>query len=123
MIEYKDFKLTDLRNPLSNDINIIKGSNCIGASLNNLINTKRTEIAFNREKGIGLKFNLFEVNDEQTVQNISSFFKDTVNLFEPRIKSLEIDYTITKNNLSLNAQYDLVDFIGKTETTKLKIGN
>jgi len=89
--KFVDISLSFLRNPVSNDVLLIKNEDAIKKSILNLVFTKNGERFFNPSIGSKIRDSLFELADPITELNIESTIKLALENYEPRIKVISVN--------------------------------
>lgn len=124
-IVYSDIDFKWRRLSASGDLNKVTNENAINQSLLSLFNTTRGERVFNPGYGSNLKRLLFEPLDTFTGQSVLDELKQTVSVWEPRIKltelNVEVDYDNSAYNIYLQYQIVNTTTIGTLSFTLEKI--
>jgi len=95
---YSDF-LTDLNShPVSKDVLRFVNENAVTRSIKNLVLTDRGERLYQPGIGSNIKKLMFEPMVEATAELISQFIQETIDVYEPRAKVLEINVVPDYNN-------------------------
>lgn len=101
---FKDISLSFKVNPINYDLIAIKNETAISRSIRNLILTSKGERFFNEGLGTGVQNLLFENIDDIYSSSIEDSIRETIDLYEPRVKLNEVKvYANYDNN-----EYDVV---------------
>ena len=100
--EYKDISLSFQKNPITNDVIVVKNDTAIARSLRNLILTVLGERFFQPELGSRINNSLFEVLDYGSASSIQGEIDITVKNFEPRVEIDTIEVTPEYDNNGYN---------------------
>ena len=83
---FKDISMTFQSNPLNDDLIAIKNENAIARSLRNIVFTLPGEKFFNQSFGSRITESLFENIDEITATIIVDEIRESIEIYEPRVK-------------------------------------
>ena len=107
---FKDISMTFQSNPLNDDLIAIKNENAIARSLRNIVYTLPGEKFFNQSFGSRITESLFENIDSITATVIVDEIRESINIYEPRVKLIDVkafpDYE--NNSFDVIIIYDIV---------------
>ena len=107
---FKDISMTFQSNPLNDDLIAIKNENAIARSIRNIVFTKPGEKYFNPSFGSRITESLFDNIDEITATIIVDEIRESINIYEPRVKLIDVkafpDYE--NNGFDVIIIYDIV---------------
>ena len=107
---FKDISMTFQANPLNEDLIAIKNANAIARSLRNIVYTLPGEKFFNQSFGSRITESLFENIDSITATVIVDEIRESINIYEPRVKLIDVkafpDYE--NNGFDVIIIYDIV---------------
>ena len=107
---FKDISMTFQSNPLNDDLIAIKNENAIACSLRNIVYTLPGEKFFNQSFGSRITESLFENIDSITTTVIVDEIRESINIYEPRVKLIDVkafpDYE--NNGFDVIIIYDIV---------------
>ena len=107
---FKDISMTFQSNPLNDDLIAIKNENAIARSLRNIVFTTPGEKFFNQSFGSRITESLFENIDSITATVIVDEIRESINIYEPRVKLIDVkafpDYE--NNGFDVIIIYDIV---------------
>ena len=107
---FKDISMTFQSNPLNDDLIAIKNENAIARSLRNIVFTLPGEKFFNQSFGSRITESLFENIDSITATVIVDEIRESINIYEPRVKLIDVkafpDYE--NNGFDVIIIYDIV---------------
>ena len=107
---FKDISMTFQSNPLNDDLIAIKNENAIARSLRNIVYTLPGEKFFNQSFGSRITESLFENIDSLTATVIVDEIRESINIYEPRVKLIDVkafpDYE--NNGFDVIIIYDIV---------------
>lgn len=108
--KFVDISLSFLRNPISNDILLIRNENAIKNSIKNLIFTNQGERFFNPILGSNIREALFELASSVTDLKIETSIKNVLENYEPRIKVLSVNsiYSESDNECQVEIKYNII---------------
>ena len=87
---FKDISMTFQSNPLNDDLIAIKNENAIARSLRNIVYTLPGEKFFNQSFGSRITESLFENIDSITATVIVDEIRESINIYEPRVKLIDV---------------------------------
>lgn len=107
---FSDISLSFTRNPVTDDIIILKNEDAIKKSVINLVRTRIGERFFNRLIGSNVQESLFELNLPENVSYLESQIRVLLENFEPRVNVREVLVESIEDSYQLNVQivYDIV---------------
>jgi phage baseplate assembly protein W len=107
---FKDISLSFARNPITNDVTILKNEDAIKKSVINLVKTEIGERFFNNLLGTSVQRSLFELQGSETSTLIQEEIQNVLNNFEPRItlNSVYVDAPDDTNDLNIRISYNIV---------------
>ena len=107
---FKDISMTFQSNPLNDDLIAIKNENAIARSLRNIVYTLPGEKFFNQSFGSRITESLFENIDSITATIIVDEIRESINIYEPRVKLIDVkafpDYE--NNGFDVIIIYDII---------------
>ena len=107
---FKDISMTFQSNPLNDDLIAIKNENAIARSLRNIVFTTPGEKFFNQSFGSRITESLFENIDEITATIIVDEIRESIEIYEPRVKLNDVkafpDYE--NNGFDVIITYDVI---------------
>ena len=107
---FKDISMSFQSNPLNDDLIAIKNENAIARSLRNIVYTLPGEKFFNQSFGSRITESLFENIDSITATVIVDEIRESINIYEPRVKLIDVkafpDYE--NNGFDVIIIYDIV---------------
>jgi phage baseplate assembly protein W len=109
--QYKDLSLTFGRNPVTNDVIAVSGTEAVKRSIKNLLLTVAGEVPFFPDFGCRLNYLLFEPIDPVTTVQIESEIRATIEGFEPRvtIRSITVTPTPDENRYQIDLSIALIN--------------
>ena len=87
---FKDISMTFQSNPLNDDLIAIKNESAIARSLRNIVFTLPGEKFFNQSFGSRITESLFENIDDITATVIVDEIRESINIYEPRVKLIDV---------------------------------
>lgn len=107
---FKDISLNFTKNPVTNDVVILKNEEAIKQSVRNLILTKINERPFNPSIGTDTTSYLFELHTKVAANALIEEIEQALLLNEPRIslERIEIDVNPDSNNFEVFIEYLIV---------------
>jgi len=114
MAKYTDIDLNFSRNPITNDVSILRDEAAIKFAVKNIILTSIGERPFNPDFGSGIRSLLFEPLTPITASALESRIQNALSIFEPRISLMTIQVNA---NLDSNA-FDVSIFFRMTGTDR-----
>jgi len=108
--KFVDISLSFKRNPISNDILLIKNEDAVKRSIRNLIFTNNGDRFFNPLIGSSIRNALFSLADITLDIGIEQTIKLVLENFEPRIKVKSVTSVISSDTNECNVEiiYDLL---------------
>ena len=108
--EYKEISLTFNKNPITNDLIVVKNATSIARSVRNLILTIVGERFFQPDLGSRINNSLFELLDFASAAEIQSEIELTIKNYEPRveIQTIEVDPAYDDNGYNVLLSYFIV---------------
>ena len=107
---FKDISMSFQSNPLNDDLIAIKNDNAIARSLRNIVFTLPGEKFFNQSFGSRITESLFENIDSITATIIVDEIRESINIYEPRVKLIDVkafpDYE--NNGFDVIIIYDII---------------
>lgn len=107
---FKDLSMSFLVNPINYDLIALKNASAIARAVRNLVLTQPGERFFNDNLGSRVSAALFENMDPVTAGFIQQEIEDTINIYEPRVKLIEVvvspDYD--NNEFNVTISYEIV---------------
>lgn len=103
MTKFTDIDLNFTRNPITNDVSILKDDAAIKASVKNLILTDRGERPFNPTLGSSIRSLLFEPASPIIASELESRIRTLIRNHEPRVILLEVQVKINNDKNSFDA--------------------
>lgn len=107
---FKDISLSFTRNPVTDDVIVLKNEDAIKKSVINLVRTQIGERFFNKLIGSNVESSLFELNLQENVSYLETQIQVLLENFEPRIsvKSILVEAIEDSNDLNIEIIYDIV---------------
>jgi phage baseplate assembly protein W len=107
---FKDISLSFTRNPVTDDVIVLKNEDAIKKSVINLVRTQIGERFFNKLIGSDIESSLFELNLQENVSYLETQIRVLLENFEPRIsvKSIVVEAIVDSNDLNIEIIYDIV---------------
>lgn len=107
---FKDISLSFSRNPITNDLIVLKNEDAIKKSVINLVRTSIGDRFFNPLIGTGVQSSLFELSDRDSVVFLEEQIRALLNNYEPRIslRDVVLDLPEDTNELYVQIQYDII---------------
>ena len=100
--EFKDISMSFKRNPLNDDILVIKNASAVARSIRNIVFTIPGEKPFEPYFGSNISQSLFEIIDNISAESIRSEIELSITKYEPRVDLKEV---ITKPDYDNNGFY------------------
>lgn len=115
---FLDISFSFSRNPVTNDIFVLKNENAIQKSVINLVKTRLGERFFNSLIGSSIEDSLFEFNTSEIQVVIEEQIKNLFSNFEPRVFVKEVNVSSPDDSYDLNVtiRYDIVGLPVPTQT-------
>lgn len=107
---FRDISLSFARNPVTNDILVLRNEDAIKKSVINLVKTQVGERFFNSLLGTSTNSLLFELNTIEVSSVLEGQIETVLENFEPRIrvKSITVSPIDDTNELNVVINYDIV---------------
>jgi len=107
---FKDISMTFGKNPITNDLLVIKDANAISRSVQNIVLTSPGERFFQPNFGTDIKNSLFNNMDTLTASTIENQIKNSIENYEPRVKirKLEVNPNFDNNTFDTVITYDII---------------
>jgi phage baseplate assembly protein W len=107
---FKDISLSFTRNPVTNDIIVIRNEDAIKKSVINLVRTRIGERFFNNLLGSEVEKSLFELNIPENTDYLADQIRVLLENFEPRVrvKEVSVDNVEDSNEINVRTSYDIV---------------
>lgn len=107
---FKDISLNFSKNPITNDIVVLKNEEAIKQSVKNLILTKVDERPFNPTLGTDTTSYLFELHTKISANALISEIESVLTSNEPRItlQQIDVDVNPDSNNFEVYIEYLIV---------------
>ena len=97
---WKDINLNFNKNPVTNDITKLSGTEAVKRSVRNLIQTNHYEKPFHPEIGSGIRDLLFEPATPLTEIFLAKKIEETLVTFEPRVRLIAVNVNAQPDNNS-----------------------
>ena len=95
---FKDISMSFQSNPLTDDLIAIKNENAIARSLKNIVFTIPGEKFFEPDFGSRITGSLFENIDDITGGVVEDEIRESINIWEPRVKLLNVEALPSPDN-------------------------
>ena len=107
---FKDINMSFKKNPLTNDLIVLKNDNAIAQAVKNLVLTGRGERLFNPNLGSGLAQALFDNIDPVSASQIKSEIDSLLRDNEPRINltDVKVDPDYENNAFNVTVEYEII---------------
>lgn len=107
---FRDISLSFARNPVTNDVLILRNEDAIKKSVVNLVRTQIGERFFNNLLGTNVEKSLFELNLPENTSFLEDEIKVLLENFEPRIRVQEVvvENVIDSNELNVRIAYEII---------------
>ena len=108
--QFKDLSMTFQMNPLNYDLIALKNETAIARSIRNLVFTLPGEKFFNEQLGSRVSQIIFENIDEFSASSIESEIRNTIQLYEPRVRLISVVVSPNYDEAEFNVtiQYKIV---------------
>jgi phage baseplate assembly protein W len=118
---FKDLSITFAKNPITNDLMVVKDFVAIKKSVENLLTTYPGERFFNPNIGSRITQLLFEPLDFINATSIREEIEYTINAFEPRVllNSVSVDINDSDDGYDVEIDYSIVGLPEKTDSITL----
>tara|TARA_Y100001938_G_C7824927_1_gene298440 strand:+ start:211 stop:591 length:381 start_codon:yes stop_codon:yes gene_type:complete len=120
MAKYSDIDLNFSRNPITDDVSVLRDTDAIKAAVRNLVLTDAGERPFNPTLGSSIRGLLFEPASPIIASEIEARVKTVLRNFEPRIQliAVEVVAKIDRNEFEVTIGFRMT---GDTRTTIVPI--
>ena len=107
---FKDLSFNFTKNPITNDIVVLKNNEAIKQSVKNLVLTKLGERVFRPEIGTDVSSYLFELNRSVAANELIEQIEQVLELYESRIilQRIDIDVDDALNSFDVSIEYLIV---------------
>jgi phage baseplate assembly protein W len=107
---FRDISLSFSKNPVTDDIIILRNEDAIKKSVTNLVRTRIGERFFNGLLGSTITNQLFELNLLDNITYLENEIRVLLENFEPRIRVSEVlvESVEDSNEINVNVVYDIV---------------
>jgi phage baseplate assembly protein W len=95
---YSDFLTDMVPHPVSKDVLRFVNEHAVIRSIKNLVMTDQGERLYQPDLGSNIKRMMFEPMIESTAEIISQYIQETIDVYEPRAKVLDISVVPDYNN-------------------------
>jgi len=118
---FKDLSITFAKNPITNDLMVVKDFVAIKKSVENLLTTYPGERFFNPNIGSRITNLLFEPLDFINASLVKSEIEYTINAFEPRVRLIEVivDENYDDNGYDVEVEFEVVGLPEKSQSLNL----
>ncbi len=118
---FKDLSITFAKNPITNDLMVVKDFVAIKKSVENLLTTYPGERFFNPNIGSRVTQLLFEPIDFINATSIREEIEYTINAFEPRVllNSVNVSPNYDDDGYDVEIDYSIVGLPEKTDNITL----
>ena len=109
-LSYRDINITFKKHPVTDDLVVSKDASAIKQAIVNLLLTNKGERLMNPTYGSDIRSYLFEPMDYGTANQIKNNIRDTIEIFEPRIRVRQISATpnFDDNGFDITMTYNVV---------------
>ena len=109
-LSYRDINITFKKHPVTDDLVVSKDASAIKQAIVNLLLTNKGERLMNPTYGSDIRSYLFEPMDFGTANQIKNNIRDTIEIFEPRIRVLQISATpnFDDNGFDITMTYNVI---------------
>ena len=109
-LSFKDLNITFKKHPVTNHVVVSKDASAIKQAIVNLLLTNKGERLMNPTYGSDIRSYLFEPMDYGTANQIKNNIRDTIEIFEPRIRVRQISATpnFDDNGFDITMTYNVV---------------
>ena len=109
-LSYRDINITFKKHPVTDDLVVSKDASAIKQAIVNLLLTNKGERLMNPTYGSDIRSYLFEPMDYGTANQIKNNIRDTIEIFEPRIRVLQISATpnFDDNGFDITMTYNVI---------------
>tara|TARA_R100001198_G_scaffold38478_1_gene21015 strand:+ start:417 stop:818 length:402 start_codon:yes stop_codon:yes gene_type:complete len=107
---FRDVSMSFKKNPLNDDLILLKNANAIARSIKNIVFTFPGEKPFNETFGSRVSRLLFDNFDDLTASNIKDEIETSIRRFEPRVRLRSVTATPDFGNNAFDVQiiYDII---------------
>ena len=107
---FKDLSFNFTKNPITNDIVVLKNEEAIKQSVKNLILTNIGERPFRPQIGSDTTSYLFELSTSISANTLIEKIENLVVLYEPRIELVRVDVDVTEdlNQFDILIDYNII---------------
>ena len=107
---FRDVSMSFKKNPLNDDLILLKNANAIARSIKNIVFTFPGEKPFNETFGSRVSRLLFDNFDDLTASNIKDEIETSIRRFEPRVRLRSVRTTPDFGNNAFDVQiiYDII---------------
>jgi len=100
---FKDVSMTFQRNPLTDDLIVLKNTNAIARSIRNIVFTIPGEKFFNQDFGSNITNSLFETIDDLSAITIRDEIRQSIRSYEPRVNLISVNVYPDYDNNAFDA--------------------
>ena len=107
---FRDVSMSFKKNPLNDDLILLKNANAIARSIKNIVFTFPGEKPFNETFGSRVSRLLFDNFDDLTASNIKDEIESSIRRFEPRVRlrSVRTKPDFEGNAFDVQIIYDII---------------
>lgn len=107
---FKDLSFNFTKNPITNDIVVLKNNEAIKQSVKNLVLTKLGERVFRPEIGTDISSYLFELNRSVAANELIQQIEQVLEFYESRIilQRIDVDVDDALNSFDVSIEYLIV---------------
>tara|TARA_Y100000816_G_scaffold48928_1_gene31000 strand:+ start:387 stop:788 length:402 start_codon:yes stop_codon:yes gene_type:complete len=107
---FRDVSMSFKKNPLNDDLILLKNANAIARSIKNIVFTFPGEKPFNETFGSRISRLLFDNFDDLTASNIKDEIESSIRRFEPRVRlrSVRTKPDFEGNAFDVKIVYDII---------------
>tara|TARA_Y100000996_G_scaffold411024_1_gene394412 strand:+ start:1242 stop:1643 length:402 start_codon:yes stop_codon:yes gene_type:complete len=107
---FRDVSMSFKKNPLNDDLILLKNANAIARSIKNIVFTFPGEKPFNETFGSRVSRLLFDNFDDLTASNIKDEIESSIRRFEPRVRlrSVRTKPDFEGNAFDVKIVYDII---------------
>jgi phage baseplate assembly protein W len=118
---FKDISLSFVRNPITNDLTILKNEDAIKKSVSNLVRTGIGERFFNPALGTDVNKTLFELVNQNSYIFLETQIESLIKVYEPRVtlQEVAVDIPPDSNDLYIKVQYLIVGLPRPSQTIEV----
>ena len=109
-LKFRDINIGFKKHPVTDDLVVSKDASAIKQAIVNLLLTNKGERLMNPTYGSDIRSYLFEPMDYGTANQIKNNIRDTIEIFEPRIRVLQISATpnFDDNGFDITMTYNVI---------------